>query len=305
MMIECLKCGHLIHTDEKRIPPWCVKCGADLKKPKVVIPSQPSGVQPSAKPGPEKLAGKAKPAPEKVVTIECPQCAHQMSVHDKRFPPWCMKCGADIKATSAVTTQGDNGVQPAETIDRPGNLAVEETPTLGHLRTGEDLADRLRAEHLEKERRERFSAQNILVGLGLAAWGFFMSGVVSGGAKDPTDKILAAHPELMTYLNWLQMLTCFNGIVLCASGFGVRDRKPWGYITAGVCAVFLIAVGLFFFVVFNKVGSGKELEDGVAKVRIIRENFDMLIGLVEGVFLLFFLYRHGAAPPPDDGTITA
>lgn len=204
-------------------------------------------------------------------TFQCAKCGHRIRSEDDRVPAWCGKCGADIMPSMAVAAS----VEELADAALPG----------GRAKNADASA------HLEKERTERFSKQNVLVGLGLAIWGFVMSGLMGGG-NDPTDKILAAHPKLVSLLNWLQMLTCVSGVILCLSGYAVREHKPWGYAVAGACGLFLIANGLVFFVAFNRIGTGRELEDGVAKVRIVRENFDMLIGLVEGVFLLYFLAKY-------------
>lgn len=218
-------------------------------------------------------------------TFQCARCGHFIRRDDNRTPAWCGKCGADIKPSMAVVA----AIEELAEASLPGPGPRGKTPSEN--------------EHLEKERNERFSMQNVLVGLGLALWGLLMSGLLGGG-NDPTDKIFAAQPKLVALLNWLQMLTCVNGVILCLSGYGVREQKPWGYTVAGACGLFLIANGLVFFVAFNKIGTGRELEDGVAKVRIVRENFDMLIGLVEGVFHLYFLakYRMQHGTPPARGT---
>lgn len=154
------------------------------------------------------------------------------------------------------------------------------------------LAEEERRAQLDKERRERCSFHNFAVGALLAAWGFLMG---MAAAPEPTDKIFAAHPRLMQAMNWLQIATCANGLILCLVGYGIRNQRRWAYALGTGSACLLLLGGVLFFIAFNRIGSGPTLVDGVAKIRLIRENFDLLIGLVEGGALLMFLVRYRQA----------
>lgn len=292
MKMVCETCGHVIAVDDNRIPPWCARCGHDIKRP--ALPPA-AGLPTSGKPG-----GKPDKAKPTVSLIECTQCGFKITVEAGRVPPWCSKCGADVKRPNppAPPAQEPTDTQPAaEPIST--QAASEPMPVEQPLYTERELlsqtVEEIHRDHLEKERRERFSVQNFGVGLLLAAWGFVL-GVLPGSGHDPTDKILAAHPQIMQYLNWLQIATCINGLILCLTGYGIRQQKPWAFALASASACLLIFGGVLFFIAFNRIGGGTEIEDGVAKVRIIRENLDMLIGLVEGGALLVFLYRYSSSP---------
>ncbi len=127
--MECPNCSHKIETDGNRLPPWCPKCGSDFKRPRPETPPAgikaagetaepaPPVVQPAAEPAPPVVhavnsyaspkppvvrptnpyASPAPPAAPAEPAFYCPKCSNKIIPDGNRLPPWCSRCGSDIK----------------------------------------------------------------------------------------------------------------------------------------------------------------------------------------------------------------
>src|SRR5262245_39262963 len=124
----------------------------------------------------------------------CTFCLQSISARSgQRLPPWCPKCGADLKDAAPV----------------PQDPAAP---------------DAAQQEWVAKNLRERFTKHNFGVGLLLAAWGLLL-GV--GGQPSNLDKLLRLQPGLPTLVTVLQWVVLVNGGLLFFSGLAVRAHRPW------------------------------------------------------------------------------
>jgi|SRR5579884_586077 len=138
----------------------------------------------------------------------------------------------------------------------------------------------------KQEWKDRFGLHNLAVGILLFVWGTFVS---AGPPQSGGDKVLRAHKRLNALFEVVQMVTLVNGIALFASGVALRRRWAWGYPLAVLCGIVMVVAGITFLAGFQYLGGGKTLEQAVARLSFVRYNFDMLIGLVDGLGLLWFL----------------
>jgi hypothetical protein len=53
MLFQCFQCGHFVHADGDRRPPWCPKCGADYRARSQAADAEPPLL--ALNPGPELL----------------------------------------------------------------------------------------------------------------------------------------------------------------------------------------------------------------------------------------------------------
>jgi len=179
------------------------------------------------------------------------------------LPPWCNGCGVDLK--SCPPRQG-----------RPPDAGAGEPN--------------------EAEWRERFGIHNIGVGLLLFVWGAL---VTAGPPQSGGDKVLASHKQLNAVVSTVQVVMLLNGVVLVVSGVGLHRGRRWGYPLAVACAIVSVVAGGVFFAGFQHLAGGPpSLEHGVARMSFVRYNLDMLIGLVDGLGLLWFLSKSYPASPP-------
>ena len=135
---------------------------------------------------------------------------------------------------------------------------------------------------------------NMLMGMLLAVWG----GLIATLAHDGTtaaDRLIAQQKSLNQTINMLQVVTMVTGVALFVSGIGIRAGKPWGYGLAFVCAVVALAGGGLFFFGVSQLGRGPGMEAGVAQITFLRTNLDLVIGFVDGLFLLFLLAGFSAS----------
>src|SRR5262245_9109967 len=60
----------------------------------------------------------------------CPHCAQLVSANaDKRFPPWCPKCGADFRFNPGDPLTGPSSLGPPNKVERkPAVAAQSATP---------------------------------------------------------------------------------------------------------------------------------------------------------------------------------
>lgn len=103
-IIQCPSCGKdLVVESTARLPPWCSKCGADLKVDQVRLPTSTVPTLPT------EAAATTAPVAPAANQVRCVQCAHTVQLGaDGRKPPWCPKCGADLKPVS----EGDAAIVP-------------------------------------------------------------------------------------------------------------------------------------------------------------------------------------------------
>jgi Family of unknown function (DUF6585) len=99
MAIECTQCHYLIHIPKgERRPPWCSRCGADLKDTFAEVQfASADVVSPVVSPAVSASA------------IECGECHQRIEIpRGERKPPWCPRCGADLKVkpAAALVTAG-------------------------------------------------------------------------------------------------------------------------------------------------------------------------------------------------------
>src|SRR5262245_18462772 len=116
-------------------------------------------------------------APEETeVVVQCPSCSNLILARaGQRLPPWCSKCGTDLKGAQAA---------------RP------------------EVVDAAQQEQLAGNLQKRLTRHNIAVGLLLAPWGLFIG---LRGQPTSLDKLLSAQPALATLVTVLQWLTLANG----------------------------------------------------------------------------------------------
>jgi hypothetical protein len=138
----------------------------------------------------------------------------------------------------------------------------------------------------EREWTDRFGKHNLLVGILLFVWGTI---VVATPPESGGDKVLRSHERLGSVINAVQVAILINGIALFASGLALRRGWNWGYPLAVVCGIVSVVAGFVFLAGFQHLAAGPYLEDGVARLSFVRYNLDMLIGLVDGLGLLWFL----------------
>jgi hypothetical protein len=138
----------------------------------------------------------------------------------------------------------------------------------------------------KRDWKDRFGMHNLAVGILLFVWGTVVS---AGPPQSGGDKVLRSHKRLNALLDVVQVVTLVNGIALFASGVALRRRWAWGYPLAVLCGIVLVVAGVTFLVGFQYLGGGKTIEQAVARLSFVRYNFDMLIGLVDGLGLLWFL----------------
>ncbi len=187
----------------------------------------------------------------------CEECGGAVAVESpRRLPPWCPACGADLRGVAVP--------EPA---------------------AAESLS--------EQDWRDRFGLHNVLIGILLAVWAAVQTARPpdSGGGK-----VLAAHTDLNALLGAVQLVTLVNGVLLVVSGVAIRCGWRSGYPLAVVCALVQVAAGGIFFAGYREMSGGRFLEHGVALYLFVLYNLDMLIGLVDGLGLLWFLTARVGAP---------
>jgi len=181
------------------------------------------------------------------------------------LPPWCGGCGVDLKSCPPRY-----GPPPDAGAGEPN----------------------------EGEWRERFGIHNIGVGLLLFVWGLLLT---AGPPQSGGDKVLASYKQLNAVVSTVQIVMLVNGAVLVVSGVGLHRGRRWGYPLAVACAIVSVVAGGVFFAGFQHLAGGPTLEHGVARISFVRYNLDMLIGLVDGLGLLWFLStRYKASPPAQE-----
>ena len=184
----------------------------------------------------------------------CSLCAKTIELsQDGKLPPWCPGCGADLK----------NGPLPTASSDAT-EMGTED----------------------EHEWKDRFGLHNLGVGILLFVWGVFVS---AGPPQSGGDKLLKSKEQLNNVIDIVQWVSLVNGAVLFASGVALRRRWWWGHPLAVLCGIVLVVAGFIFLAAFRSLGGGPTLEHGVAQLAFVRYNFDMLIGLVDGLGLLWYL----------------
>lgn len=256
--IQCLQCQHMIKlTAGERPPPWCGKCGAELKRPT--------------------SAGAASVIPGGVI---CGQCGAAVPAPDGAPPPpWCPACGADFKKPSATPADGDLAAAVSTTNSPvPAYRIVHEVSTM-------DVPGEFHVER--KEWDERFSMHNVGVGILLAVLGVLN---FTGHMAAPHPK-LAQHHQMNQILDIVSLVLSVNGVLLGISGMGIRQRESWGYPLAFWCAGASLVAGMIFLACFAYLGRFPGLENSVARVYFIQTNWDMMVGLVDGGGLLYFLLK--------------
>jgi hypothetical protein len=226
--------------------------------------------------------------------VACGSCSREVSASPEgRLPPWCPGCGADLKPYSPDRA-------PAAPAQAPEPAPVR----FGSAHASQYDGDPVGPVCLppDEQLNDRLGFHNFAVGVLLAAWGFVQS---SQRSQSTADKLLDAHEGLNAALSALQIVTLLSGAALVVSGAAIRRRQAWGYALAGACGVVSLVAGAVFFAGFSYLGKFQGLEHAVARTLFIRNNFDMILGFVDGLGLLVFLYRfRGSAGSPgqDRGT---
>ena len=205
----------------------------------------------------------------------CGQCASVIAADpDGRLPPWCPKCGADLKP-GTNTVQGTHVVLNNDDGRRtPGSAPFSNS--------GQSPQD---AENLD----DRFGLHNLIVGLLLAAGAFVLGFLLEGNAS--TNRLKISN-SLAQFLTILQLVTVGNGLALFASGIGIRQRQTWGYPLAVASAAVLVLAGLAFFTVFYLLTKIDGLEHSAALFSFIWTNIDFVAGFADGGGLLYFLHQY-------------
>jgi hypothetical protein len=200
------------------------------------------------------------------MNLMCIQCASPIVPCARgMLPPWCGVCGVDLKSCPP---------QQGHTPDAGAGAATE------------------------GEWRERFGSHNIGIGLLLFAWATI---ITLGPPQSGGDKVLASHKQLNAIVSTVQIVTLVNGVALVVSGVGLRRRWRWGYPLAVACAIVSVVAGGVFFGGFQHLDLGPTLEHGVARLSFVRYHLNLLIGLVDGLGLLWFLSkRYPPSPPSQD-----
>lgn len=185
----------------------------------------------------------------------CSLCGKTIALsQDGKLPPWCPGCGVDLKS----------GPMAVASADAPVLLSSAD----------------------EHELKDRFGVHNLGVGILLFVWGLV---VTAGPPQSGGDKVLKSKERLNHLIDAVQIVALVNGAVLAASGLAIRRRWWWGCPLAVGCGIVSVVAGFIFLACFRSLSGGTTLEDGVAQVSFIRYNFDMLIGLVDGLGLLWFV----------------
>jgi hypothetical protein len=138
----------------------------------------------------------------------------------------------------------------------------------------------------EEEWKERFSVHNLAVGILLFVWGLVVSAAPpqSGG-----EKVLRAQERINDLIDAVQKVTLVSGAALFASGVALRRGWSWGFPLAILCGIVQVVAGFIFLAAYQNFNAGPFIEHGVAKVLFVRYNLDMLIGLVDGLGLIWFI----------------
>lgn len=144
-----------------------------------------------------------------------------------------------------------------------------------------------------KPLNERFSKHNFAMGLLLMVWGMITTALP---ADSSVAKSLARHPNLEILMTTAQLALIGSAALLVVSGYGVKQKELWGYQLAAGCGVVFILAGIIFFIAFRYLGNPANVPPGldglhhaVARMYWVRNNFDFIIGFVDGGFLLYFL----------------
>ncbi len=185
----------------------------------------------------------------------CSQCCKTVELlKGGKMPPWCPSCGVDLKSCPLQ----------AASSEATAELSPED----------------------EQELKERFGKHNVAVGILLFIWGAVVSAAPpeSGG-----DKVLRSQERLNNVIDLVQVVTLLNGIALFASGVALRRGWPWGQPLAVLCGIVLVIAGFIFLAAYQYLGGAKTLEESVARMSFVRYNLDMLIGLVDGLGVIWFV----------------
>jgi hypothetical protein len=138
----------------------------------------------------------------------------------------------------------------------------------------------------EPDWNDRFGKHNLALGILFFVWGTV---ALAAPPQSGGDKVLRSHERLGVMMSAVQVATLLNGIALFASGVALRRRWWWGYPLAVLCGIVSVVAGFIFLAGFQYLAAGPYLEDGVARLNFARYNLDMLIALVDGLGLLWFL----------------
>lgn len=114
-------------------------------------------------------------------------------------------------------------------------------------------------------------------------------------AGSPDQAVLESHPTLISLIDGLQVVAMLTGVALVVSGIGLRNGQSWGLRLAVGCAAASIISGLTFIAAWQFLRSsaeGGEMIEAVAVMTFVRQNLDLLIGLVDGGALFVFLAKH-------------
>ncbi len=203
--------------------------------------------------------------------MTCSQCYKTVELpKDGKMPPWCPSCGVDLKSCPLQT---------------PSSEATAEL-------SPED----------EEELKERFGKHNVAVGILLFIWGAV---VLAAPPESGGDKVLRSQERLNNVVDLVQVVTLLNGLALFASGVALRRGWVWGQPLAVFCGIVLVIAGFIFLAAYHYLGGAKTLEESVARMSFVRYNLDMLIGLVDGLGVIWFVttrlprsQRAGGVNPP-------
>lgn len=286
MKFSCASCSRAIEVPPGQSPPpWCSACGADFKdaSSEVETPAQPQDAQQFAM---DILGCQGEAAR----LSYCPTCKGKLPDGSAASrPPWCPKCGADLKTqvSDAVQRAAFSG-EPRAPIPMRTTAASCAAGAASHANAYATFGA---ASDDDISRDGRFALHNFVVGAGLGIWGFIMA---FGMAAPPGQDVLDSHGSLMTAIDMLQVLTIFNGVALFVSGVGLRQRQRWGYRLAAASGGVSILAGVLFLATWRfliQSSHGGEVVEAVATMTFVRTNLDLLIGLVDGGALLLFLHR--------------
>ena len=198
------------------------------------------------------------------MSLLCAHCGGPVPTPEAgRLAPWCSACGVDFRAC------------PPQASHAPDSAA---------------------AEAAAREWRDRFGLHNVGVGVLFFVWGTITT---LGPAQSGGDKVLAAQHQLNAIVNAVQVVTLVNGAALVLSGVALRRGWRGGYPLAVGCALVLVVAGGVFLAGFRHLGGGPSMEHEVARLSFIRTNFDLIIGLVDGLGLLWFLSTRAAGARPE------
>jgi hypothetical protein len=185
----------------------------------------------------------------------CSQCGKPVELSPGgKLPPWCRSCGVDLKTCplQIASAEATAGLSPQD----------------------------------EEDLKDRFGMHNLAMGVLLFVWGTV---VTTGPPQSGGDKVLRSHEQLGNVIDAVQVVTLINGVALVASGMALRRGWRWGCPLAVVCGIVLIVAGFIFLAGFQHLAGGPFIEHGVARLSFVRYNLDMLIGLVDGLGLLWFV----------------